>query len=150
MTWQILIKQLWFWRIVWNLKTNLSHVLNPYTFDFWIFYFMHFEVLSMNFEIFNVLSSLFVHICIVSFQKKISSTFWITLFIWFCWCNHVLFLLWYELSFQSNISCLCFVFYHFVLVSKIFICFVFCISICFVMFLFINLVMKILPLYFKS
>jgi hypothetical protein len=57
--------------------------------SFNIFYFVHFEVLYMNFEIFHVLSSLFVHICIVSFQLFFSNTFWITLFIWFCWCYFI-------------------------------------------------------------
>ncbi len=102
LTWQILIKRLWFWRIFWNLRTTLFHVLDPFTYDFWFFYFMHFEVLSMNFGIFDVFSSLFVHICIVSFQFFFSSTFWTTLFIWFCWCYFIMFCFYFDMNFHFN------------------------------------------------
>jgi hypothetical protein len=68
LTWKLLIKPLWFWRIVWNLRKILFSILNPYTLDFLIFYFMHFEICFVNFEVFDVLFSLYVHTYIVSFQ----------------------------------------------------------------------------------
>lgn len=150
-TWQILIKQLWFWRIVWNLKSNLSHILNPYTFEFWIFYFMHFEVLSMNFEIFNVLFSLFVHICIVSFQKKIQTHFELLClydFVDVISSCFVSILIWTFISIKYILFMFCFLPFCISLKKIHMFCFLYFYLFCNVSF--INLVMKILPLYFKS
>jgi hypothetical protein len=72
---------------------------------------MHFEILFVNFEVFDVLFNLYVHTYIVSFQfyffKHILNLnfVYITLLMLF---HLFLFFLKYELSFQSSIFCISF------------------------------------------
>lgn len=131
MIWQILLKRLWFWRIVWNLRTTLFHILDPYILYFWIFfiscilkffpwilkYLMYFLVNLCIYVLFPFKKQIQAHfelLCLYDFVDVISSCF-VYILIWtFISIKYILFLFWFLpfcISFKKNHT-FCFLYFY--------------------------------------